>query len=367
MTRTIQFIAGAVLGLALLTSCQSKSYRIEGSGDALKDGDTLFLTTDLTSLTPSDTIVVEGGKFTITGETDSTYFCLLYSPKDNTIAMPFFVEPGTIKMTLPAEMENARVEGTLCNKEWQSVSDTTAMLSKQMSQLSMQMYSGQTNMEEQSRIQGEMEKLNNRFKQFIFDKGKQNINNEFGYFIVTFYSNGLMEPAQCKELIGLMPDNLRQRKPIRQMEEALQTLQGTSEGSQINDFKMADMSGNEISILNEVKQHKITVLDFWASWCGPCRQAMPQVVSIYQQYHDKGLGIIGISLDEQKEAWTVAVKELGMTWVQVSDLKGWDNAAAQAFGIRAIPHMMILDQDGRIMKNDLRPAELEALCAEKLK
>ena len=367
MRRTIRLIAGAMMGIALLASCQSKSYRVEGSGDALKDGDTLFLTTDLTNLTPSDTIVVEGGKFAITGETDSTYFCLLFSPKDNTIAMPFFVEPGTIKMTLPAGMENARVEGTLCNNEWQTVSDTTAALSKKMSQLSMQMYSGQANMGEQSRIQGEMEQLNNHFKQFIFEKGKQNINNEFGYFIVTFYSSGLLEPAQCKELIGLMPENLRQREPIKQMEEALQSIQGTDEGSKINDFKMADMSGKDISVLNEVKQHKITVLDFWASWCGPCRQAMPQVISIYQQYHDKGLGIIGISLDEEKEAWTAAVKELGMTWVQVSDLKGWDNAAAQAFGVRAIPHMIVLDQQGRIIKNGISPSELEGICADKCK
>ena len=75
MRRTIRLIAGAMMGIALLASCQSKSYRLEGSGEALKDGDTLFLTTDLTELTPSDTIVVKDGKFAITGETDSTYFC----------------------------------------------------------------------------------------------------------------------------------------------------------------------------------------------------------------------------------------------------------------------------------------------------
>jgi thiol-disulfide isomerase/thioredoxin len=367
MTKITQLIAGAIMGMALLTSCQSKSYRLEGSGEALKDGDTLFLTTDLTELTPSDTIVVKDGKFAITGETDSTYFCLLYSAKNNTIAMPFFVEPGTVRMTFPEKMENARVAGTPCNDEWQTVSDSTAAMSQKMSQLAMQMYSGQSSMESQAKIQTEIEQMNNRFRQFIFDKGKKNISNEFGYFIVTFYSGGLLTADQSKELIQLMPDNLRQRQPIRQMEESLRMVQSTSEGSQINDFQMTDMDGKPTSILNEVKQHKITVLDFWASWCGPCRQAMPQVIGIYQQYHNKGLGIIGISLDEQKEAWTAAIKELGMTWMQVSDLKGWDNAAAQAFGVRAIPHMIVLDQQGRIIKNGIRPSELEGICADKCK
>ncbi len=363
----IQLLAGAIMGVALLSSCQNNGYRIDGSGEALKDGDTLFLTTNLTELTPSDTIVVKNGKFSITGETDSTYFCLLYSARENTVAMPFFVEPGTIKMTLPAKMEGARVSGTVCNNEWQIVNDTMTVLSKEMNQLAMQMYSGQLNMEEQARKQGQMDALNERFKQFIYKMGKKNISNEFGYFIVTFYSNGLLSPEVSKELIQLMPDAFRQRKPIKEMEKMLKLIQNTSENSTINDFSMNDMNGKPLSIMDEVKKNKLTVLDFWASWCGPCRQAMPQVVNAYNKYRQQGLGIIGISLDEDKTAWTEAVKSLGMTWVQVSDLQGWNNAAAQAFGVRAIPHMIVVDQEGRIVKNGIYAAELEAFCADRLK
>ena len=366
MTRTTLFIAGAVLGLALLTSCQQNSYTIEGSGEALTDGDTLFLTTDMTMLTPSDTIIVKDGKFKITGETDSTYFCLLYSARENSVAMPFFVEPGAIKLELPKDMEKARVSGTLCNREWQIVSDTMAVMSKKINQLAMQAYSGQITMEQEERLQGEAERLNEQFKQFIFKTGKRNISNEFGYFVVTFYSDGLLTPEQSKELIQLMPDALRQRPRIKEMETVLEMIQDTAEGAQVRDFKMAGLDGKELSLLEEIQKNKLTLLDFWASWCGPCRQAMPQVVALYQAYHDKGLGIIGISLDEKKENWAQAVEQLGITWTQMSDLKGWDNAIAKAFNIRAIPHMILVDQQGRIVKNAVSPEQLELILSEKL-
>ena len=366
MRKGIKIFTGAIMGIALLASCQSNGYRIEGSGEALKNGDTLFLTTDLTELTPTDTIIVQDGKFTITGETDSTYFCLLFSASDDHLAMPFFVEPGTIKMDFTANEEQRRVSGTFCNREWQIVCDTLSVLSKEMNQLALQAYSGQLNIEEQAKTQEKMERLNDRFKDFIFRTGKKNISNEFGYFILTYYGDGLFNPTQCKELIDEMPEALRQRPAIKKMEEMLKKMQSVAIGNQISDFKMADINGNEVSILDEVKKNKLTVLDFWASWCGPCRQAMPQVVELYKQYHDKGLGIIGISLDNNAEAWKSAVDELGITWTQVSDLKGWENAIAEAFSIHAIPHMMVLDQEGRIVSNDIHGAELEQLISEKL-
>ena len=92
-----------------------------------------------------------------------------------------------------------------------------------------------------------------------------------------------------------------------------------------------------------VKSNKITVIDFWASWCGPCRAEMPHVVELYKNYKDKGLGILGVSLDEDEQAWKTAVEKMDMKWQQVSDLKGWENAAAVMFGIQSIPFTMVLD------------------------
>ena len=133
------------------------------------------------------------------------------------------------------------------------------------------------------------------------------------------------------------------------------------------DFKMNDTDGNEISALKEAAKHKITVIDFWASWCGPCLREMPALVSTYDKYKDKGLGIIGVSLDKDSTSWKEAVKRLDMKWVQVSDLQGWDNAAAKMFGVQSIPFTVIIDSEGKLIDAGLRGGELEMRIAGLLK
>lgn len=144
-------------------------------------------------------------------------------------------------------------------------------------------------------------------------------------------------------------------------------IQAAESHTYIPDFKMNDTDGNEISALKEAAKHKITVIDFWASWCGPCLREMPTLVSTYDKYKDKGLGIIGVSLDKDATSWKEAVKRLDMKWVQVSDLQGWDNAAAKMFGVQSIPFTVIIDSEGKLIDAGLRGGELEMRIAGLLK
>ena len=109
------------------------------------------------------------------------------------------------------------------------------------------------------------------------------------------------------------------------------------------------------------------VVDLWATWCGPCRMEMPNVVEAYKQFHDKGLEIVGVSLDESKKDWETAVKDMGMNWIQTSDLKGWECEAARLYGVRGIPACVLINQKGEIVGRDLRAEELHARLAELLK
>lgn len=138
------------------------------------------------------------------------------------------------------------------------------------------------------------------------------------------------------------------------------------ETTSITDFTLPTPDGGELSLLAEAAKHKITIVDFWASWCGPCRQETPFMVGIYEKYKDQGLQIVGISLDQDYNAWVEAISQLGMTWPQMSDLKGWEAAPAREFQVNSIPHFMVINQKGQLLVSGLRGPDLEAFVANAL-
>ncbi len=153
----------------------------------------------------------------------------------------------------------------------------------------------------------------------------------------------------------------------RNYKAALEKLKVTSIGSVAPDFTQNDPSGKPISLSSF--KGKYVLVDFWASWCGPCRQENPNVVKVYNQYKNKNFTVLGVSLDQPngKDAWLKAIKDDGLTWNHVSDLQFWNNEAAALYGVRAIPENFLIDPKGKIIAKDLRGAELEQTLAQVLK
>lgn len=135
-------------------------------------------------------------------------------------------------------------------------------------------------------------------------------------------------------------------------------------GKQFIDLEAADENGESHALSEYAGKGKWVLLDFWASWCGPCRAEMPNVKTAYRKYHDKGFEIVGFSFDEKKKAWLKAINDMNLTWIHLSDLKGWGSIAAEVYEIEGIPDNLLIDPKGKIVAHDLRGEELQQALAK---
>ena len=135
-------------------------------------------------------------------------------------------------------------------------------------------------------------------------------------------------------------------------------------GTMFHELTMKDMEDREVKLSQWAGKGNYVLVDFWASWCGPCRQEMPNVIQNYERYHAKGFEVVGVSFDQKKDAWVAAVQQMGMRWPQMSDLKGWQCAASDIYGVRSIPASVLLDPQGKIIAIDLRGNALGAKLKE---
>lgn len=169
-----------------------------------------------------------------------------------------------------------------------------------------------------------------------------------------------------EDLLVLMPKDAPYfNKPdFKGLRLHMEMLAKRAPGVIYTDLKMQDMNGKERSLSEWCAKGNYVLVDFWASWCRPCREEMPNVVEAYKRYHDKGFDVVGVSYDTDKEAWRKAVNDLGLSWHHISDFKGWDCAATLVYGIEGIPANILVDPTGKIVASDLRAEGLLEKLAE---
>ena len=168
------------------------------------------------------------------------------------------------------------------------------------------------------------------------------------------------------DIKGMFANLSEEIKTSKRAERLLNTLRARAlvVGADAYDFEQNDVNGKPVK-LSDFKG-KYVLIDFWASWCKPCRQENPNVVKAYQAYKDKNFEILGVSLDSDKNNWLKAIKDDGLTWTNVSDLKGWKNEVGELYAIKAVPTNYLISPEGKIIAKDLRGADLEKFLAEKL-
>ena len=165
---------------------------------------------------------------------------------------------------------------------------------------------------------------------------------------------GLLLTTSCNQKVKVTDSKQKIKVFDSETNEEIDLAAATGINSKFVDLGLPGPQGQTVWVGDYVGQNKLVLIDFWASWCGPCIRELPNVVKAYERFHDKGLEIVGVSLDKDKASWLAAIEQTGQKWPQMSDLKGWECAGAQIYGIQSIPANVLIDDHGKIVARDLR-------------
>lgn len=359
----------------ILVSCQNKNaFTIEGSFANEKfDGKVVYLqkidSVSAQEPTILDSTVIKKDKFTFKGiaSDDITLGFVsigkLGSPlEENSPVGTIIMEPGTIKVAFK-ENGDVVLSGTSRNDEYNkvlAVMNNVAALYKEVSDAGgVQAVPLDSTGND---VNARMDKLQDEMQKTSFDFAKANMTNKAGQFIFFTTANSFTRD-QLKELMAAADSTFLNIPQIKGFQEELNRVI-PEVGQPYTDVQSVDAAGNVVKLSTYVGVNKCVLIDFWASWCKPCIEEMPNLKKIYAAYKDKGLEIIGISEDDDKNAWLDAVKKNGMNWIQLADDQ---KVAAELYAVRTIPHTVLVNKDGVIVAKDLRGKALEDKIAEILK
>jgi peroxiredoxin len=197
-------------------------------------------------------------------------------------------------------------------------------------------------------------------KQFEF--AKNNPNSYFALVALSESAGTKVDVKKVEPVFNALKAEFRNTDRGKELEQRIQAAGTTAVGMQAPEFTQNNVEGKPISLA--MLKGKYVLVEFWASWCAPCRAGNPNLVKQYELYKDKGFEIISVSLDNVKDRWVDAIKKDGLPWLQVSDLKGWNNAVGRMYGVRAVPQSFLLDKEGKVIGNTLRDETLNAKLAE---
>ncbi len=365
--------------LLAVVACNQKpeSYVIEGSiTGELENGTKVFLKKrgDNNQLADIDTTSVENGKFMFDGKSDipELYFVFVdqlpgYSP--------LILENGDIELKLQKDSLNfAKVKGTPQNDMLATyTNEALAMNQKGMAiQKDLEAANNARNEVAMTSLKDEMNDFQQERISFESDFIKANPSALVSVMLLDgAIARRTIESSEIQGMYDAFTPEMKETKSAKRIAEQLEAINAKAEkskstavGQKAPEFSAPGVNGEELALQNMLG--KVTLVDFWAAWCKPCRAENPNVVAVYKKYHAKGLNIVGVSLDRNADDWKKAIKDDDLTWNHVSHIKYFQDPIAQLYNVDAIPAAFLLDENGVIIAKNLRGSTLEAKVSELL-
>jgi len=351
--------------LITLVSCKQKKegYSIAGTITGADTGWILLNKREEGKMITTDSAQLKEGKFAFTGKVDLPEMFYL-KIKDAQGSFPFFIENAPITVKVYADsLDKTVVAGSLTQDAFTGYQKDELVFQLKMDELyEKYMQAKEANDTVLLKIvdvaYDSVQNAQNAFtKNYILKNGKSVVS---AYLALSNAYAFSLEELQA--INKAMDPTIADSKYVKKLAEREGILAKVQVGQPAPDFTMNDTIGNPVSLSSF--KGKIVLVDFWASWCGPCRAENPNVVNAFKKYGSKGFTVLGVSLDEKREKWVAAIAKDGLAWTHVSDLAFWQNAAAKQYGVMSIPANFLLDKDGMIIGSGLRGEELEKKLEE---
>ena len=316
-----------------------------------------------------DSALIKNGEFTLKGVKDIAQLCALgiksekMAPAGQSPAFTttFILENGKMSAILDSF---SAVTGTPENNTYSAVLKNIAETRASLQQYVEEMKSEQKEVAEAA--EKKLDEIDLQVTQIAKNYISSNTDKLSGSKLFFDFRYQLNEDER-RDILNKANETFKSFPGIDKMEQHLVTLDKVAIGKKFTDFEMADTKGATHKLSEYVGNGKVVLIDFWASWCPPCRRDMPHLVELYKQYKNKNFEIVGISLDSKQDAWGKGIKDFAITWPQLSDLKGWQNSGAALYGVNSIPHTVLVDGKGIIIAKNIRGKALDLKLEEVLK
>lgn len=353
------------IALIALLSCGEKSYKIEGNVTQNDlNGLTIYISERIDRVWINiDSTRIENNKFVFEGINDSARiaFIVFETASGERIRQPFAFENAQITINFDS-VNTPRLSGSKNNDLLQSYFDARNSIYAE----SMAYYAENSNLEKNETQQAEFDAKMDEFNATEVELNKQfsleHVNTLVGTYVFTSTFFGMSIDTKT-EIVSKMDKKTLAIPRIKEIVENIEIERNTSVGSIYTDIKLSKPDGATLALSELVGKSDFVLVDFWASWCGPCIRSLPELKELYNSTDRKKLEILGVSLDNDKEAWLACIEKHELIWPHISDVQGWKSAGAKLYAVSSIPATVLIDKQGVIVGRNLSKKEIEKILA----